>query len=768
MVNPQSRSRTFCKGVLFSLLVGIAFTSLGSQLEASIESGDVVFSSSFESDFLQIFSQRSIDQHAKALIVGRSSGDSKLTNLSITQASGQLVEVDVIGTGVAVLGTFDQPGTYTFEATATFETGESDLVNLTIQVGAPTKLPIFTVDELAMEDIVGGGHVLAARLVLDLNNDQLDDFVWVQAGFENGQLVNTAADIVIHISTGTNLIDQTTTIIDGPVPSFVSTRRLLTADFNRDDLTDLYFANEGFDAEPFPGEADGLAISNLDGQLNLATENLSFPMTGFSHGAAVGDLDGDGDADIVNNDNGSVDTFRHNYILENDGTGQFTVHADWTPDSVEDYCEDCSIDNQWLSMELSDLNRDGRPELILGGVGWPAVALLNPGNGNFRDSAVPPVTLPSPVTPPEWLNLVLVTDVTAADIDGDGVAEIFVSFVPLSGTGSFIQVLAVTNGTDFHDITGAILPSQDTNDSGIYKLFPVDIDSDGDVDLVADRSHDFTNPEHSSESQQQIWINQGAGSFEPFESNLFPSPGEFNPMDIDGDGDQDILSFRIFDFGHPNQIIDWTLYKNVGDIRPEANLIASYELNGSYADVLGGPAITPNGGQLDDFGYSFEVNQGLSLSGVIAELDYSIEMMFQVEDPSSGGTAKIIDFANLSSDLGFYTGDTSPNNGFLGFFSFENEGFILGNEVVFTPNTPVHIVVTRDGFTKEVIAYANGIEQLSFIDHTNEAIFSAPANTVNFLIDDGGGTEASGGFVDYIQIYDRALTEAEVMERGNP
>ena len=239
-------------------------------------------------------------------------------------------------------------------------------------------------------------------------------------------------------------------------------------------------------------------------------------------------------------------------------------------------------------------------------------------------------------------------------------------------------------------------------------------------------------------------------------------------MDIDGDGDQDILSFRIFDFGHPNQIIDWTLYKNVGDIRPEANLIASYELNGSYADVLGGPAITPNGGQLDDFGYSFEVNQGLSLSGVIAELDYSIEMMFQVEDPSSGGTAKIIDFANLSSDLGFYTGDTSPNNGFLGFFSFENEGFILGNEVVFTPNTPVHIVVTRDGFTKEVIAYANGIEQLSFIDHTNEAIFSAPANTVNFLIDDGGGTEASGGFVDYIQIYDRALTEAEVMERGNP
>ena len=45
-----------------------------------------------------------------------------------------------------------------------------------------------------------------------------------------------------------------------------------------------------------------------------------------------------------------------------------------------------------------------------------------------------------------------------------------------------------------------------------------------------------------------------------------------------------------------------------------AGIIHDYELNGSFADSLGGPALVPAGGTLNATNYSFAPNQGLSLS----------------------------------------------------------------------------------------------------------------------------------------------------------
>ena len=44
-------------------------------------------------------------------------------------------------------------------------------------------------------------------------------------------------------------------------------------------------------------------------------------------------------------------------------------------------------------------------------------------------------------------------------------------------------------------------------------------------------------------------------------------------------------------------------------------LIHDYELNGSFADALGGPSLTPNGGTLNATNYTFGPNQGLTLAG---------------------------------------------------------------------------------------------------------------------------------------------------------
>ena len=58
----------------------------------------------------------------------------------------------------------------------------------------------------------------------------------------------------------------------------------------------------------------------------------------------------------------------------------------------------------------------------------------------------------------------------------------------------------------------------------------------------------------------------------------------------------------------------------------KAALIHDYELNNSYADILGGPSLVPNGGTLEASGYTLAANQGLSLSNAIDPNNYSIQM----------------------------------------------------------------------------------------------------------------------------------------------
>ncbi len=63
-----------------------------------------------------------------------------------------------------------------------------------------------------------------------------------------------------------------------------------------------------------------------------------------------------------------------------------------------------------------------------------------------------------------------------------------------------------------------------------------------------------------------------------------------------------------------------------------ATITHIYELNGSFADTLGGSALVPAGGSLNPTNYSFSAvvpNEGLALSnGLVNNADYSIETIF--------------------------------------------------------------------------------------------------------------------------------------------
>ena len=83
----------------------------------------------------------------------------------------------------------------------------------------------------------------------------------------------------------------------------------------------------------YPGEQNRLLLSQPDGRYRDTTADSLPALVDFSHGSSVADIDGDGDIDIwVTN----IDCLGQptSYLLQNDGSGRFTIVADLTDGSV--------------------------------------------------------------------------------------------------------------------------------------------------------------------------------------------------------------------------------------------------------------------------------------------------------------------------------------------------------------------------------------------------------------------------------------------------
>jgi hypothetical protein len=123
-------------------------------------------------------------------------------------------------------------------------------------------------------------------------------------------------------------------------------------------------------------------------------------------------------------------------------------------------------------------------------------------------------------------------------------------------------------------------------------------------------------------------------------------------------------------------------------------LIHDYQLNGSFADGLGGPSLVPGGGTLGATGYAFDANQGLSLSNGLAAPDhYSIEIVFNFSELTSW--RRIVDFKNRTSDTGLYNFQTS-----LQFYNVDT-----GPAAAFVPNVDARLIITRDDTTDLFVGY---------------------------------------------------------------
>jgi hypothetical protein len=211
-----------------------------------------------------------------------------------------------------------------------------------------------------------------------------------------------------------------------------------------------------------------------------------------NHGLVVGDLDGDGDADIVAADQ----TARRVGVLLADGTGGFAASRE------------IELGGQTYPPVLGDLDGDGRLDLVAPLVGSQAIAvLLGDGAGGFRHAAGSPMR----TGPPRPYGLAL------GDLDGDGRLDVIASHDDTDE----VSVLLGDGGGALRAAPGS--PVSVGRRLGT-RLAATDVDGDGHVDLVG-----------AGSGAVIVMRGDGRGGLRAFASE--PSGG-WSALAVDLDGDR--------------------------------------------------------------------------------------------------------------------------------------------------------------------------------------------------------------------------------------
>ena len=314
---------------------------------------------------------------------------------------------------------------------------------------------------------------------------------------------------------------------------------------------------------------------------DVTSTHLPSGLGGLSMDAAVGDVDGDGDLDIV-----VAQEFAPNVLLLNDGSGSFSNASGRLPSDVHD-SEDVALADFDLDGDLdvvivseddrtnefyrndgsgrfvpegdripvrgttnglafADLSGDGAPDLILGNAGQN-VFLLNDGGGRFIDETS--ARMPSRID--------VTQDVELGDVDGDGDLDLLV------GNENGNRLLLNEGDGHFLDGTDGRLPPASVVEETREADFG-DIDGDGDLDIL------FANVRSSLSSADpanRLLVNDGTGTFadggDRLPRDLERSfDGDF--IDLDDDGDLDILTSNLNRTPGVAALVPWIAYRNDG------------------------------------------------------------------------------------------------------------------------------------------------------------------------------------------------------------
>lgn len=612
-------------------------------------------------------------------------------------------------------------------------------------------------DGHTIASVAGGENYLGAftaTLVDDGSNDGAGSITW------NFVLDNEAAD---SLNTG-DVLTQTYTVTvsdgNGGTVSQVVTISIEGRDDNTaptvSDIT-LTGTTVSTGSVAFPlvfaghGNQPGVVVytfADTNGDGRPDTPDASSPLQGnnsytYNYGMDLGDIDGDGDIDVV--------------VAGNDGLLSFTNIGDVTGDGYADY-QMSTLVSGWGSYDvaLADLNGDGLLDVVSSRYYEGLVELINNGdtNGDGLANEFSSRSLGSSNS--------YSYGITAADMNGDGRDDILVS--NYYGQSLLYVNLGDTNGDGLTNYTTQVLGT-----GSIYSDMGVDtgdIDGDGDIDFVMGQWNGSYNNLYLNDGDTngdgqidftQVELNTGTGSY-TMESAL---------VDIDGDGDLDIVASDAGygrttisynqgdlnadgrpDFTHQSVQSGYGYGLAVGDIDDDGDMDIVVPVTGGSSLYLQNQGDTDGDGQLNfvtvtlapgtaSWDAAFTPNGGGSSGGTgVREDGRAVTGAFIGDDADEDDDAASLTYSITSAP----SEGTVINNG-DGTFSFapgsgfQDLAYGETRTVTFTYTaTDSHGAVSNTGTVTVNVAGAN--DRVVAGADTAQALENGPAVTGNVLLND--------------------------------
>lgn len=295
--------------------------------------------------------------------------------------------------------------------------------------------------------------------------------------------------------------------------------RVFLVDVDGDSDLDMLGANYQ------PGGRNPLLLYVNDGTGHFTDEShlrMAPPFNWIEHWTAgIGDVDGDGDIDMVTS--GGYNRYT---LFLNDGRGHFSFGLNRIPQ--------ISLDRtSYNPIQLVDADRDGDLDLFAAGdYGLGMVYYQNDGTGTFTDVSTSHL---DPV-----IHAVGILAVAVADFDGDSDPDIIASTNPR--WPSYYVLLNDGLGMFSFGGTQRMLANAGYGGTG-WSMQPLDIDADGDLDVLS------TRPPSSWElgGNHFVYLNDGQANFTYDAERRFfgddPVAGMVDVItaDLDGDGDPEVI-----------------------------------------------------------------------------------------------------------------------------------------------------------------------------------------------------------------------------------